>query len=84
MEMVEMTLLLGCRKKMSTLKSELENFDNNINSSFIAVDTGVVQVIYGSSNGLSATAVLPDQVLRQGFANIEELSEGGDFFGYSG
>ena len=69
---------------MSTLKSELENFDNNINSSFIAVDTGVVQVIYGSSNGLSATAVLPDQVLRQGFANIEELSEGGDFFGYSG
>jgi FG-GAP repeat protein len=61
----------------------LQNFDNKIDSSSIADDTGVVQVIYGSGNGLSATAVLPDQVLRQGFANIEELSEGGDFFGYS-
>jgi hypothetical protein len=62
----------------------LENFDTNVNSGFIAADTGVVQVIYGSNlSGLSASGILPDQVLRQGFANIEDLSEDSDFFGYS-
>lgn len=61
----------------------LENFDN-VNSGFIAADTGVVQVIYGSNlSGLSASGILPDQVLRQGFANIEDQSEDSDFFGYS-
>jgi hypothetical protein len=62
----------------------LENFDKSINSAFTASDTGVVQVIYGSNpSGLSATAVLPDQVLRQGFANLEDFSEGNDYFGFS-
>jgi hypothetical protein len=62
----------------------LENFDNSATSGFVAADTGVVQVIYGSNlSGLSASSALPDQVLRQGFANIEDLSEDSDFFGYS-
>ena len=42
--------------------ASIENFDVSINSAVIAKDTGVVQVIYGSPAGLSATAVLPDQV----------------------
>ena len=62
----------------------LENFDNTVTSGLVAADTGVVQVIYGSNlSGLSASAALPDQVLRQGFANIEDLSEDSDLFGYS-
>jgi hypothetical protein len=63
----------------------LENFDNSdTTSGIVAADTGVVQVIYGSNlSGLSASGVLPDQVLRQGFANIEDVSEDSDFYGYS-
>ena len=62
----------------------LENFDNTVTSGLVAADTGVVQLIYGSNlSGLSASAALPDQVLRQGFANIEDVSEDSDLFGYS-
>ena len=61
--------------------ASIENFDVSINSAVIAKDTGVVQVIYGSPAGLSATAVLPDQVWIQGFADIADFSENYDGFG---
>jgi hypothetical protein len=61
--------------------ASIENFDVSINSAVIAKNTGVVQVIYGSPAGLSATAVLPDQVWIQGFANIGDFSENYDGFG---
>jgi len=61
--------------------ASIENFDVSINSAVIAKDTGVVQVIYGSPAGLSATAVLPDQVWIQGFADMADFSENYDGFG---
>ena len=61
--------------------ASIENFDVSINSAVIAKNTGVVQVIYGSPAGLSATAVLPDQVWIQGFADIADFSEDYDSFG---
>ncbi len=52
-----------------------------------AIDTlkyaGFVKVIYGSSDGLSATAVLPRQTWTQNSINIKDFSEQIDFFGYS-
>jgi hypothetical protein len=44
---------------------------------------GAVNVIYGSSSGLSATARLPDKFLTQNYPNIEDSSESGDLFGWS-
>jgi len=46
-------------------------------------DAGGVEVIYGSSSGLSATAVLADQFWTQNTANVEDVSEQGDNFGSS-
>jgi hypothetical protein len=50
------------------------------------VNAGAVNIIYGSSSGLSATALSPgngraDQVWTQNSANIEDASESGDGFG---
>ena len=49
---------------------------------------GMVNVIYGSASGLSATAVVPDQRFFQDFSipgnpasNISDVSEAGDSFG---
>ena len=48
------------------------------------VYAGAVQVIYGSSPaGLSATAVLPDQLWTQDSQFIEESAEADDYFGSS-
>src|SRR5206468_3522588 len=58
-----------------------ENFDETINSNLIEEYAGVVQVIYGSSQGLSDSAVHPDQFWIQGFANIGDSIESFDFFG---
>jgi hypothetical protein len=44
---------------------------------------GGVQVIYGSSNGLSATAPRGDQFWLQGSSNVEDTAEDGDRFGWS-
>lgn len=41
-------------------------------------DAGSSNIIYGSSSGLSATAVLPDRVLDQNSANVEGTSESSD------
>jgi FG-GAP repeat len=45
-----------------------------------AVDDGGVRVIYGSTSGLSATAI-PDQFWGQDVATIEDAAEAGDQFG---
>jgi hypothetical protein len=47
------------------------------------VDAGAVNIIYGSSVGLTTTSLLPDQFLVQGFFNIEDVAERVDTFGYS-
>jgi FG-GAP repeat protein len=44
---------------------------------------GAVNVIYGSSNGLSATSPLPDQFWTQSTTDVNDVSEDGDGFGYS-
>jgi len=46
------------------------------------MDAGGVNVIYGSSNGLSATAK-PDQFISQDTPNVENNAEAGDQFGSS-
>jgi hypothetical protein len=46
-------------------------------------DAGAVNVIYGSSGGLSATAVLPDQFWTQNSTDIEDVPQAEDYFGYS-
>jgi len=45
-------------------------------------DAGGVEVIYGSSAGLSATSPRADQFWTQDSTNIEEVAEDGDFFGF--
>jgi len=45
-------------------------------------DSGVVNVIYGSASGLSATAV-PDQIWGQGSPSVEGNPETGDDYGQS-
>ena len=45
------------------------------------LDAGAVNVIYGSSNGLSATSPTPDQFLVQGNAGVDD--DGEDLFGFS-
>jgi hypothetical protein len=47
------------------------------------VDAGSSNVIYGSSSGISATAVLPDRVLDQNSIEVEDSCEEGDRFGAS-
>ena len=50
-------------------------------------DAGGVEVIYGSSSGLSATSPLADQFWTQNSADINDAAESGDRFGeavYSG
>jgi hypothetical protein len=46
-------------------------------------DSGAVHVIYGSSVGLSAIAVLPDQFWTQNSTDVEDVAEAEDYFGYS-
>jgi hypothetical protein len=46
-------------------------------------EIGAVNVIYGSSSGLSATAKLPDQFWTQDSANINDVAESEDQFGFS-
>ena len=44
-------------------------------------NAGTVHVIYGSSEGLNATAPLSDQLLSQGSYGLQGFPEFGDFFG---
>jgi hypothetical protein len=46
-------------------------------------DAGAVNVIYGSSAGLSPDAVIANQVWSQGSADVEDSIEQGDHFGSS-
>lgn len=46
-------------------------------------EAGAVNVIYGSSNGLSATSPIPDQFLVQGNAGLDDVAEADDVFGFS-
>jgi FG-GAP repeat len=46
-------------------------------------DAGAVNVIYGSSSGLSATTLRPDQFWTQNTADVDDAAEAGDFFGFS-
>jgi hypothetical protein len=46
-------------------------------------DAGAVEVIYGSSGGLSATSPLADQFWTQDSADIDNIAEDGDHFGWS-
>jgi hypothetical protein len=46
-------------------------------------DAGAVNVIYGSSSGLSATTLRPDQFLVQGDAGVDDAAEDSDLFGFS-
>jgi FG-GAP repeat len=45
--------------------------------------SGVVNVIYGSATGLSASAAVPDQLWYQGKTDVEGTPNGGDDFGFS-
>jgi len=44
---------------------------------------GMVQVIYGSSSGLSATSPLADQLWEQGLNGLDDVAESNDNFGFS-
>jgi FG-GAP repeat len=46
-------------------------------------DAGVVQVIYGSSGGLSTSSVLADQLLKQDSLDNGGIPENDDHFGFS-
>ena len=60
----------------------LEDFGTLGQTGFVA-QTGAVQVIYGSSNGLSATSPHADQFWTPHSADIEDNAEAGDQFGFS-
>jgi hypothetical protein len=47
------------------------------------VDAGGVEVLYGSSNGLSAKSPIADQFWTQNSANVNDIAEEGDQFGFS-
>ena len=47
------------------------------------IEAGAVEVIYGSSSGLSATSARADQFWNQDSTNINDVSESEDQFGYS-
>jgi hypothetical protein len=47
------------------------------------VDAGSSNIIYGSSSGISSTAVPGDRVLDQNSPNVDDVSDQGDLFGYS-
>jgi hypothetical protein len=47
------------------------------------VDAGGVEVLYGSSSGLSATSPIADQFWTQDSPNIYDVVEAGDHFGFS-
>jgi FG-GAP repeat len=44
---------------------------------------GIIQVIYGSPSGLSTSAVLPDQLFKQGVGGLDDIAEFLDTFGSS-
>src|SRR5206468_4128448 len=46
-------------------------------------NAGAVNVIYGSSSGLSATSPRPDQFWTQSSPDVNDLSETADFFGFA-
>ncbi len=46
-------------------------------------NAGAVNILYGSSNGLSATSPRPDQFWTQSTADVNDVSEEGDLFGFS-
>jgi FG-GAP repeat protein len=60
-----------------------EDIRNGPNAGDIQQNVGFVHVIYGSSDGLSATAVLPNQLWTQDSPGIEDVAEEGDYFGFS-
>jgi hypothetical protein len=47
------------------------------------MDAGAVNVLYGSSNGLSATSPRPDQFWTQDSPDVNDVPEEGDLFGSS-
>jgi FG-GAP repeat len=47
------------------------------------IDAGIVQVIYGSSSGLSTSSPLPDQLLKQDSLGQGGIPETSDYFGSS-
>jgi len=49
--------------------------------SVFKADVGAVEVIYGSSNGLSATSPHADQIWTEDSPNIDNQAETGDQFG---
>ncbi len=46
-------------------------------------NAGAVNVLYGSSSGLSATSPLPDQFWTQNTEGVNDVAEEGDLFGFS-
>ena len=48
-----------------------------------SVDAGAVNVIYGSSSGLSSSMVLADQSWTQNSANVQDVAESSDLFSFS-
>ena len=47
------------------------------------IDAGAVNVLYGSSNGLSDTSPDPDQIWTQSTTDVNDVPEEGDLFGSS-
>ena len=58
-------------------------FEDMITAAGTVDAAGAVNVIYGSSSGLSDTTQSPDQFLVQGFEDVDDVAEANDFFGYS-
>jgi hypothetical protein len=46
-------------------------------------NAGAVNILYGSSNGLSATSPRPDQIWTQNSPDVNGVAEDQDFFGTS-
>jgi hypothetical protein len=47
------------------------------------VNAGAINILYGSSNGLSATSPRPDQFWTQDSPDVNDVPEEGDLFGSS-
>ncbi|HSA73526.1 MAG TPA: FG-GAP repeat protein, partial [Nitrososphaeraceae archaeon] len=59
-----------------------QNFDTSISSNLFTNNVGVVQIIYGSGQGLTFSQ-FPKQVWVQGMGNIPDFAEENDGFGSS-
>ena len=58
-------------------------FEDVITAAGTVAEAGAVNVIYGSSSGLSDTILRPDQFWTQNTVDVDDVAEANDLFGYS-